>query len=128
MHQNAIIGVKFQYYFGQQEAVETVIYLYEVAGVKDKYDLIRFDGSGAVSAGMFAESWRRFVIKMATGSGKTKVMSLILAWSYFHKLYEPDSTLARNFLLITPNIIVLDRIRSDFDGLKIFFPRPGIAG
>ena len=58
---------------------------------------------------------------MATGSGKTKVMSLILAWSYFHKIYEPDSTLARNFLLITPNIIVLDRIRNDFDGLKIFF-------
>lgn len=115
---------KFQYYFGQQEAVETVIYLHEVVGVKDKYDLIRFDSSGAVSAGMFAESWRRFVIKMATGSGKTKVMSLILAWSYFHKVYEPDSTLARNFLLITPNIIVLDRIRNDFDGLKIFFQDP----
>ena len=116
--------VKFQYYFGQQEAVETVVYLYEVAGVKDKYDLIRFDGSGAVSAGMFAENWKRFVIKMATGSGKTKVMSLLLAWSYFHKIYEPDSTLARNFLLITPNLIVLDRIRSDFDGLKIFFQDP----
>ena len=115
---------KFQYYFGQREAVETIIYLYEVVGVKDKYDLIRFDSSEAVSAGMFAESWRRFVIKMATGSGKTKVMSLILAWSYFHKVYEPDSTLARNFLLITPNIIVLDRIRNDFDGLKIFFQDP----
>jgi len=47
-----------------------------------------------------------------------------LAWCYFHKLYEPDSELARNFLLITPNIIVLDRIRSDFDGLRIFFEDP----
>src|SRR3990172_9732936 len=44
---------KFQYYFGQREAVETIIYLYEVVGVKDKYDLIRFDSSEAVSAGMF---------------------------------------------------------------------------
>ena len=114
----------FQYYFAQREAVETVIYLYEIANVKDKYDLLRFDSSGAVSAGMFAESWKRFVIKMATGSGKTKVLSLLLAWSYFHKLYEEDSTLARNFLLITPNIIVLDRIRADFDGLKIFFEDP----
>jgi type III restriction enzyme len=61
---------------------------------------------------------------MATGSGKTKVLSLILAWSYFHKLYEKDSELARNFLLITPNIIVLDRIRTDFDGLRIFFEDP----
>ena len=34
---------------------------------------------------------RRLVVKMATGSDKTKVMSLVLAWCYFHKLYEPDS-------------------------------------
>ena len=114
----------FSYYFCQREAVETVIYLYEIVDVKDKYDLMRFDSSGAVSAGMFAENWRRFVIKMATGTGKTKILSLLLAWSYFHKLYEEDSSLARNFLVITPNIIVLDRIRSDFDGLKIFFTDP----
>jgi len=76
------------------------------------------------AAGMFAEDWRRYVIKMATGSGKTKVISLVLVWSYFHKLYEEESSLARNFLVITPNIIVLDRIRSDFDGLKIFFEDP----
>ena len=114
----------FQYYFAQREAVETVIYLHEIVKAKDKYDLMRFDSSSAVSAGMFPESWRRFVVKMATGSGKTKVLSLILAWSYFHKLYEADSTLARNFLVITPNIIVLDRIRTDFEGLKIFFQDP----
>ncbi len=115
---------EFRYYFAQREALETIIYLYDVVKVKDRYDLMRFDSSGAVSAGMFAESWRRFVVKMATGSGKTKVLSLVLAWCYFHKLYEPDSTLARNFLLITPNIIVLDRIRTDFEGLKIFYLDP----
>ena len=114
----------FQYYFAQREAVETIIYLYDAIRVKDKYDLLRFDSSGAVSASMFDEEWRRFVIKMATGSGKTKVMSLILAWCYYHKLYEPDSELARNFLVIAPNIIVLDRIRTDFDGLRIFFEDP----
>lgn len=114
----------FKYYFCQREAIESVIYLYEVVGIEDKHDLLRYDSSGAVSTGMFAETWRRFVIKMATGSGKTKVLSLILAWSYFHKLYEEDSDLARNFLLITPNIIVLDRIRSDFEGLRIFYEDP----
>ncbi len=114
----------FQYYFAQREAVETVIWLYEVARAREKYDLIRYDSSQAISAGMFDETWTRYVIKMATGSGKTKVLSLILAWSYFHKLYEKDSELARNFLLITPNIIVLDRIRADFDGLRIFFADP----
>jgi type III restriction enzyme len=116
--------VNFQYYFAQREAIETVIYLYEVANVKDKYDLIRYDSSGAVSSGMFPEDWLRLVIKMATGTGKTKVMSLLIAWSYFHKMYEEDSKLARNFLLITPNIIVLDRIKTDFTGLKIFFEDP----
>jgi len=114
----------FRYYFAQVEAVETIIYLYEVAGVKDKYDLIRYDASGAVSAGMFDEEWLRLVIKMATGAGKTKVMSLIITWCYFHKCYEPDSKLATNFLLIAPNIIVLDRLRADFDGLRIFWTDP----
>jgi len=115
---------EFQYYFAQREALETIIYLYDVVGVKDKYDMMRFDHSGAVSTGMFDEDWRRFVVKMATGAGKTKVMSLVLAWSYFHKLYEPESELARNFLVITPNIIVLDRIYKDFQGLRIFFEDP----
>lgn len=114
----------FQYYFAQREAVETVIWLYEIAKAHDKYALIRFDVSGAVSPSMFDENWTRYIIKMATGAGKTKVLSLILAWSYFHKTYESDSELARNFLVITPNIIVLDRIRTDFDGLRIFFEDP----
>ncbi|GFO97531.1 type III restriction protein res subunit [groundwater metagenome] len=106
----------FKYYFAQREAVETIIYLHEITKVKDKYDMLRFDSSDYVKASMFDENWKRFVTKMATGTGKTKVLSLILAWSFFHKLYEENSTLARNFLVITPNIIVLDRIRADFDG------------
>lgn len=114
----------FQYYFAQREAVETIIWLYEVAEVRNKYDLLPFDSLGGVSPNMFDEDWLRLVIKMATGSGKTKVMSLLLAWSYFHRLYEAESELARNFLLITPNIIVLERIKTDFDGLKIFYQDP----
>lgn len=114
----------FRYYFAQREAVETVVWLYEVRRTRDKFDLLRFDASGAVSLNMFDEDWPRYVLKMATGAGKTKVISLLLAWSYFHKLYEPDSDLARNFLVIAPNIIVLDRLRADFDCLKIFFTDP----
>jgi type III restriction enzyme len=115
---------EFEYYFAQREALETIIYLYDVVGVKDKHDLMRFDASGLVSGSMFDETWRRFVVKMATGTGKTKVLSLALAWSFYHKLYEPESELARNFLVITPNIIVLDRIYRDFQGLRIFFDDP----
>ena len=115
---------EFQYYFAQREALETIIYLYDVVKVRDKFDLMRFDSSGAVSTGLFDEDWRRFVIKMATGTGKTKVMSLAIAWSFFHKLYESDSELSRNFLVIAPNIIVLDRLYHDFQGLRIFFEDP----
>lgn len=117
---------EFQYFFAQRESVETIVYLYDVVGVKDKFDLMRFDSSGAVSASMFDESWRRFVVKMATGAGKTKVLGLALAWSFYHKLYEPDSKLARNFLVIAPNIIVLDRIYKDFQGLRMFLEDPVI--
>ncbi len=115
---------EFQYYFAQREAIETIIYLYDVVKVRDKFDLMRFDSSGAVSASMFDEDWRRFVIKMATGTGKTKIMSLAIAWSFFHKLYESDSELSRNFLVIAPNIIVLDRLYHDFQGLRIFLEDP----
>jgi|ERR1035437_371492 type III restriction enzyme len=115
----------FRYYFAQREALETVIWLYEVAKVKDKHDLIRYNSTGVLSASMFTEDWLRFVIKMATGAGKTKVMSLIVAWAYFHKLYEQDSGLAKNFLLITPNVIVFERIKKDFEGSgNIFFTDP----
>jgi type III restriction enzyme len=114
----------WQWYFAQREAVESAIWLYEVAKARDPLSLIAYDSTGAVSSGMFDESWTRYVLKLATGAGKTKVASLLIAWSYFHKLYEADSTLSTNTLLIAPNIIVLDRLRVDFDGARVFYSDP----
>lgn len=126
-NQEHLIGhTKFSFYFSQREAIETIIYLYEVAKAKDKYDMMRFDSSGRVSTGMFDENWTRYVVKMATGAGKTKVMGLTLVWSYFNKIYEADSLLSKDFLVIAPNIIVLNRLRKDFDGLKMFLEEPFI--
>lgn len=126
-NQEHFIGqTPFSYYFSQREAIESIIYLYEIAKARDKYELMKFDSSGRISTGMFEENWTRYVVKMATGAGKTKVMGLTLVWSYFHKLYEPDSPLSKNFLVIAPNIIVLNRLRKDFDGLKMFFDEPFI--
>ena len=115
---------KFRFFFSQREAIESIIYLYEVAKARDKYELMRFDASERMSTGMFAETWTRYVVKMATGAGKTKVMGLSLVWAYFHKLYEKNSSLSQNFLIIAPNIIVLNRLRKDFDGLKMFWEEP----
>ena len=64
---------QFLYYFAQREAVESIIWLYEVQKARDKFNLMRFDSSGGVSTGMFDEEWPRYVAKMATGAGKTKV-------------------------------------------------------
>lgn len=124
--EHIVANDKFSFFFSQREAIESIIYLYEIAKAKDKYELMRFDSSQRVSAGMFDETWTRYVVKMATGAGKTKVMGLTLVWSYFHKLYEADSSLSKNFLVIAPNIIVLNRLRKDFDGLKMFFAEPFI--
>ena len=114
----------FSWRFAQREAVESAIWLYEVEQARDPWSLIRYDSSGAISLGMFDEDWTRYVLKLATGSGKTKVMSLLIAWSYFHKLYEPSSSLSTNVLLVAPNIIVLDRLMLDFEAARIFHSDP----
>jgi len=114
----------FRYYFAQREAVESAIWLYEVEQARDPHSLIKYDAAGIVSQRMLPEDWPRYVLKLATGTGKTKAMSLLIAWAYFHRKYEPGSDLSTNFLLIAPNIIVLDRLRVDFDGLRIFHDDP----
>ena len=123
----------FNYFFSQREAIEAIIYLHDVEHVVNQNELLEFDGHGLLTPESFAETWRRYVLKLATGAGKTKVLSLALTWSFFHKMYEKESDMARNFLIIAPNIIVLDRLRVDFEGLKIFkddplIPEDGFEG
>ena len=113
----------FCYYFAQRESVESVIYLFEKLNIRDNKELIKLDSWG-LSESIIEDSWLRFVLKQATGTGKTKVLTLIIAWSYFHKLYEEDSVLSKNSLLIAPNTIVLDRLKNDIEGLRIFSQDP----
>jgi len=113
----------FRYYLGQRESVESVIYLYEYKKIRENKDLLRLDSWG-ITEDFINDDWLRFVIKQATGTGKTKVLALIIAWSFFHKKYENNSELSNNFLLISPNTIVLDRLKNDFSGLRIFNSDP----
>src|SRR2546421_4510699 len=57
---------------------------------------------------------------MATGSGTTKVMSLPIVWQYFNAVRENEDDYAKTFLIIAPNVIVYERLKSDFDGGRIF--------
>jgi hypothetical protein len=56
------------------------------------------------------DGFAHYCRKMATGSGKTKVMALAIAWQDFNALREQDEIAkdyAKTFLLIAPNVIVL---------------------
>ena len=63
-------GEEFRYYFAQREAVESAIWLHDVERVRDGLGLARYDSFGEIRTGELSEDWPRFVVKMATGSGK----------------------------------------------------------
>jgi type III restriction enzyme len=112
-------GTPFRFYFCQREAVETLIYLTEIERVRGLKDLIEFAEHGmTIQPG--EPKRQRLAIKMATGSGKTMAMSLCVVWSYFHALYEDDSPMATSFLVIAPNLIVFERLKSDFGDAATF--------
>lgn len=70
------------------------------------------------------ENLRRFAFKMATGSGKTWVMAMIIVWARFHKQRVPASELSTNFLVVAPNVIVYQRLEKDFASNRIFQELP----
>jgi type III restriction enzyme len=70
------------------------------------------------------EHLRRFAFKMATGSGKTWVMTMAIVWSYFHKKRVPGSDLSTNFLIVAPNVIVYQRLEKDLASNRIFYELP----
>ena len=121
--------VPFRYYWTQREAIETSIYLYELRRVRNLAELIFEFGDDQLADLAFGISpeedrWGRYCGKIATGAGKTKVMSLAIVWSYFHSLYEPGSDLARHFVVIAPNLTVYERLKDDFENNAIFLRDP----
>jgi len=120
-------GRPFKYHDSQRRAIETLIYLYEVAAVRRHKDLlVRYAGSNQNLRLLQYDDFARYCIKMATGSGKTKVMALAIAWQFFNAVAEPRDDYARTFLVIAPNVIVFERLRIDFDNGRIFRTDPVI--
>jgi type III restriction enzyme len=73
------------------------------------------------------DDFARYCIKMATGSGKTKVMALAIAWQFLNAMRESDSVArdyAKTFLVLAPNVIVFERLKTDFSGAHIFQTDP----
>lgn len=128
--EHQIGGHGFRYYFCQREAIETLVYLYEVEQKRNVSDLIsEYDSSQNALFSAFGippieNAWAKYAFKLATGTGKTKCMSLAVVWSYFHALYEKDSDMTTRFLVIAPGLTVYERLLEDFGGGKIFHDDP----
>ena len=119
-HEVTGFPVPFRYHFCQREAIETLVWLVEIAGQSDVQDLIQshaevhkkdlytdnivfqttMDGrrqirryvpelEGEGVQDLPPQDLRRFAFKMATGSGKTWVIAMVVVWSYFHKKNVP---------------------------------------
>ena len=112
-------GNFFSFYPHQQLALETYIYLIEILKVNDISDLFRKfwdDELARFYNGLPAPStFPKYCFKMATGSGKTFIMMFLIVWSFFnYKFNEPiKDFVTNNFLIIAPNNIVFDRLKSD---------------
>jgi type III restriction enzyme len=117
-------GRKFQYHYAQRYAVETLIWLYEVAKVRRQKGLIKSFADRKDLKLLQYDDFARYCVKMATGSGKTKVMSLAVVWQYFNAVVEGRDDYAKTFLVIAPNVIVFERLRTDFEGGRVFLADP----
>jgi len=96
-------------FFCQIEALETVIYLTEVAKSNGDTWMINHLNSAMdfSNPGLF-----RMALKMATGSGKTVVMGMLIAWHVLNKKANPqDTRFGDAFLLVAPGITIRDRLR-----------------
>ncbi|WP_409350043.1 BPTD_3080 family restriction endonuclease [Rathayibacter soli] len=101
--------------FAQREAAETAIFLHEVVG-RPGYTPSRVGGADWRTLLKDANDTHnaglpRIALKMATGTGKTVVMTMLIAWQSLNKIANPqDSRFAKRFLVITPGITIRDRL------------------
>ncbi len=96
-------------YFCQIEALETAIYITEVAGkvgdswIENHLRTVNDEANPLLY---------RMAFKMATGSGKTLVIAMLIAWQALNKLAnQQDARFSDTFLVVTPGITIRDRLR-----------------
>jgi type III restriction enzyme len=112
----------FVFWFCQREAIETLIYVYEVMKKRNFIDLAREFGEGPIQGyDPSTDQYPLYAFKMATGSGKTFVMALSIVWQYFNHRFENKTDYTSQFLLIAgEKNVIYDRLTRDFGDGKIF--------
>jgi type III restriction enzyme len=123
-------GLPFKYHASQQEAIETLVFVWEFEKIRTRKGLLERYAQDLRDLRLPPfDEFARYCIKMATGSGKTKVMALAVAWQFFNAAREQDDTAkdyAKTFLVLAPNVIVFERLKTDFAGGRIFRSDPVI--
>lgn len=98
-------------FFCQVEAVETAIWLTEVAPQFKAYGKKFLDHLDKANADANPEL-SRLALKLATGAGKTTVMAMLIAWQTINAVRRPNSKkFTRGFLIVAPGLTIKDRLR-----------------
>src|SRR3990167_282271 len=116
----------FNFHEGQWQAILNTVYVHEILKVKNVHDLYM-----SIYPELLAEmdlldlkkdkyGHPKYCVKMATGTGKTWVLSALLIWQYLNSKYEenPSGLFTKNFLLIAPGIIVYERLLDAYLGKR----------
>ncbi len=94
-------GRDFEFFFCQKEAIETLIWLKEAHASESTGIEIPKDGG----------SFERLCTKMATGTGKTYVMAMSIAWQVLNKVsYPKDTRFSKHVFIVAPNLTVKNRL------------------
>jgi type III restriction enzyme len=98
-------------FFCQVEAIETVIWLTEVAPELGRLGKPLLDHLATANENA-NPGLDRLALKLATGAGKTTVMAMVIAWQTVNAMRRPQSKrFTRGFLVVTPGITIKDRLR-----------------
>ena len=107
-HWNDRTARQLPFYFCQLEAIETLIW--KVEAPADYHQGIAIPGDGGV--------WERLCSKMATGSGKTTLMGMIITWQVLNALTYPkrDKDFSRAVFVVAPGLTVRGRLQVLYPG------------
>ena len=98
-------------FFCQVEAIETVIWLVEVAPKRGKVGKVFLEHLANANSDANPDL-TRLALKLATGAGKTTVMAMLIAWQTINAVRRPTSKkFTRGFLVVTPGLTIRDRLR-----------------
>jgi type III restriction enzyme len=112
-----------QFHICQRRALETIVYCYELLNVPLVETLFETFSSELLEkenlkAGIEQIKHPRFGIKMATGTGKTWIITAIIVWQYWNRVKYADKRFSSHFLLCAPGNIVYERLLDSFLGKK----------